>query len=191
MKAADQIKAGLNAWRVPQQKQRRWLMGWASPHDGSEEEAVTAWGRPAPDTTAAILADSIRFASSAVIPIPLLSPSFSWKLRSSRRRRRKQEKEDIFDVVLRRGKSRANLFDLVIGPRFSFFFSWFVSEEESWHLTLFQSCHDAGTWVLSALINPTLVSVYRHRPLLDWFRVQTQERELVSMDLDVNLYDLI
>ncbi|THU44737.1 hypothetical protein C4D60_Mb02t10500 [Musa balbisiana] len=77
-------------------------MGWASPHDGSEEEAVTAWGRPAPDTTAAILADSIRFASSAVIPIPLLSPSFSWKLRSSRRRRRKQEKEDIFDVVLRR-----------------------------------------------------------------------------------------
>ncbi|CAL9201438.1 unnamed protein product [Musa hybrid cultivar] len=62
-------------------------MGWASPHAGSEAEAVAAWGRPAPDRRAAILADSIRYASSAVIRIPLLSPSFSWKLRSSRRRR--------------------------------------------------------------------------------------------------------
>ncbi|CAL9766658.1 unnamed protein product [Musa acuminata subsp. burmannicoides] len=80
-------------------------MGWASPDAGSEAEAVAAWGRPAPDRRAAILADSIRYASSAVIRIPLLSPSFSWKLRSSRRRRRRrrmQEKEDIFDILLRR-----------------------------------------------------------------------------------------
>ncbi|RWW71820.1 hypothetical protein BHE74_00020421 [Ensete ventricosum] len=57
-------------------------MGCASPLAGSEEEAVAAWGRPAPDTTAAaILVDLIKDASSAVIRIPLLAPSVSWKLR--------------------------------------------------------------------------------------------------------------
>ncbi|KAJ8465473.1 hypothetical protein OPV22_028025 [Ensete ventricosum] len=51
-------------------------MGCASPLAGSEEEAVAAWGRPAPDTTAAaILVDLIKDASSAVIRIPLLAPS--------------------------------------------------------------------------------------------------------------------
>lgn len=129
-------------------------MGWASPHAGSEAEAVAAWGRPAPDRRAAILADSIRCASSAVIRIPLLSPSFSWKLRSSRRRRRRrtmQEKEDIFYILLRRGKSRTYLFDLVIGSRFSFF------------LVI---CFERGTWVLSALIDPTLASFLSASPII-------------------------